>query len=148
MMIHRFFALVESVSYAGLPVEKVLLYLYSLPLRRLDCGERFMASAVQPIDPVRITPLPTAIWRGSGSVWSLADDERHLGHIVRAGDSWLAFDATHVNESGTGFRLLGCCRDIAQARSAVEQIFEEQAFKSAGSRTLNRNDRPVIFTLQ
>ncbi|HEX4134276.1 MAG TPA: hypothetical protein VHY84_06615 [Bryobacteraceae bacterium] len=93
-----------------------------------------MASAAQLIERLRGAPPHTAIWRGSGSVWSLADDERHLGHIVRAGDNWLAFDATHVNESGTGFRLLGCCPNIAQAKSAVEQIFEE--------------DRALIFTLQ
>jgi hypothetical protein len=38
-------------------------------------------------------------WRDSRSICCLADAERHLGHIVRAGSCWLAFDATHGNES-------------------------------------------------
>ncbi len=46
--------------------------------------------------------------------------ERHLGHIVSAGDCWLAFDTTHFNEAGTGFRLLGSWTDIALAKCAVE----------------------------
>jgi hypothetical protein len=66
------------------------------------------------------------VWRDSPSVCALADDQRHLGHIVRAGNRWLAFDATHVNEAGTGFRLLGCWMDIALAKCAVELTIEYQ----------------------
>ena len=65
-----------------------------------------------------------ATWRDSGSICSLADVERHLGHIVKADKLWLAFDATHVNETGTGFRLLGSCTSIAAAKHAVEQVLE------------------------
>jgi hypothetical protein len=65
-----------------------------------------------------------ATWRDSGSVCSLADSERHLGHIVRADKLWLAFDATHVNDTGTGFRLLGSCTSITAAKHAVEQVLE------------------------
>jgi hypothetical protein len=59
-------------------------------------------------------------WRDSRSICCLADAERHLGHIVRAGSCWLAFDATHGNESGTWFRFLGVCVDIRTAKRAVE----------------------------
>lgn len=65
-----------------------------------------------------------ATWRDSGSICSLADVERHWGHIVRADKLWLAFDATHVNETGTGFRFLGSCTSIAAAKHAVEQLLE------------------------
>jgi hypothetical protein len=71
---------------------------------------------------VRAAETQAATWRDSGSICSLADAERHLGHIIRAGDYWLAFDATHINETGTGFRLLGCCANVAAAKQAVEQL--------------------------
>jgi hypothetical protein len=66
------------------------------------------------------TAFHVAVWRDSPSVCSLTDHERHLGHIVSAGDCWLAFDTTHFNEAGTGFRLLGSWTDIALAKRAVE----------------------------
>ncbi len=59
-------------------------------------------------------------WRDSGSLCCLADDERHLGHIVKAGSYWLAFDATRSNESGTWFRFLGVCEGISAAKRVVE----------------------------
>jgi hypothetical protein len=64
--------------------------------------------------------LNTAIWRDSPSVCALADDQRHLGHILRVGDSWLAFDATHSDVAGTGFRFLGSWMNTALAKCAVE----------------------------
>jgi len=66
------------------------------------------------------TTLHMPVWTDSDSVCCLADDERHLGHIVRADDGWLAFDATHLNDTGTSFRCLGCCATITQAKYAVE----------------------------
>ena len=59
-------------------------------------------------------------WRDSRSFCCLADAERHLGHIVRAGSYWLAFDATRSNESGTWFRFLGVCEGISAAKRVVE----------------------------
>jgi hypothetical protein len=65
------------------------------------------------------------MWRDSPSVCALADDERHLGHIVRADNCWLAFDATRLNQTGSGFLLLGSCVNIAVAKSAVELAVAE-----------------------
>jgi hypothetical protein len=59
-------------------------------------------------------------WLDSGSICCLADAERHLGHIVKAGSYWLAFDATRSNESGTWFRFLGVCVGISAAKRVVE----------------------------
>jgi hypothetical protein len=59
-------------------------------------------------------------WRDSRSICCIVDAERHLGHVVRAGNCWLAFDATHLNETGTGFHLLGSRMSVAAAKCAVE----------------------------
>jgi hypothetical protein len=59
-------------------------------------------------------------WRNSQQICALADGERHLGHILRIGGRWYAFDATHPNETGDGFRGLGSFASIASAREAVE----------------------------
>jgi hypothetical protein len=84
----------------------------------------------------------TATWRDSPSVCALADDQRHLGHIVRAGDCWLAFDATRFNKTGTGFWLLGSCVNIATAKCAVELAVAENpaSFRIEGSR--NESNQP------
>ena len=66
------------------------------------------------------------MWRDSPSVCALADDQRHLGHIVRAGNCWLAFDATRINKTGSGFWLLGACVNIAVAKCAVELAVVEE----------------------
>jgi hypothetical protein len=58
-------------------------------------------------------------WRDSDLVCALADSDRHLGHIVMAGD-WKAYDATMPNESSTGFRFLGTFNDVAAAKRVVE----------------------------
>jgi len=100
-----------------------------------DFAEQTVTSVAKQIDEVRTAQLHAATWRDSGSICSLADAERHLGHIIRAGDCWLAFDATHVNDTGTGFRLLGCCANIDAAKHAVEQL-------------VLRNHRGLISTLQ
>jgi hypothetical protein len=62
-----------------------------------------------------------ATWRDSPSVCALADRQRHLGHIVRAADYWLAFDATHFNSTRNGFRLLGSSMNLSEAKRAVER---------------------------
>jgi hypothetical protein len=63
-----------------------------------------------------------ATWRDSSSVCALADGQRHLGHVVRAGNCWLAFDATRSNSTGTGFRLIGSWMNVAVAKRALEQV--------------------------
>src|SRR3954454_11821316 len=67
----------------------------------------------------------TAEWSYSGSVCALADDERHLGHIVKVGANWHAFDATHFNEQRNGFRSLGTFASLSAAKAAVEQSRSE-----------------------
>jgi hypothetical protein len=64
--------------------------------------------------------LHASVWRDFGSVCSFADEERHLGHVVKADGYWLAYDATHINESETGFQLIGRFRQISAAKRAVE----------------------------
>ncbi len=83
-----------------------------------------MTLVIEQIDGVKSASLHKATWRDSSSVCSLADSERHLGHLVRAGSHWLAFDATHVNDNGTGFRVLGGYTSITAAKRAVEQVLE------------------------
>jgi hypothetical protein len=61
-----------------------------------------------------------AAWRDSTNVCAFSDHERHLGHIVRACEGWLAFDATHANEQGSWFRLLGYFPAITMAKEAVQ----------------------------
>ena len=58
-------------------------------------------------------------WSNSGNICALTDGERHLGHIVRADQGWLAFDGTHVNGDGCSFQTLGFFPSIESARKAV-----------------------------
>ena len=75
--------------------------------------------------------LYLAVWTDSDSVCCLDNDERHLGHIVKAGDNWLAYDATHLNDRGTSFRCLGCCTTITLAKFAVERVFRQNLSMTA-----------------
>lgn len=61
-----------------------------------------------------------AVWRDGEGICALADRERHLGHVVRTED-WHAFDGTHLNNAGDGFRYLGAYQTADQAKSAVER---------------------------
>lgn len=69
------------------------------------------------------SPLASA-WRNSDTVCALADRERHLGHILRIGGRWHAFDATHFNDDENGFRFLGTYASLNSAKQAVEQTRE------------------------
>jgi hypothetical protein len=59
-------------------------------------------------------------WRDSEGICALADGERHMGHIVKIGERWYAFDATHFNEESDGFRRLGSFACTSSAKEAVE----------------------------
>ena len=72
------------------------------------------------------TQFHAATWRDSPSVCALADNHRHLGHIVKAGDYWLAFDATHSGGTNCGFCLLGSWTNIALAKCAVELAIADE----------------------
>ena len=80
-----------------------------------------------------ITGMP--VWCDAEDFCSLADGDRHLGHIVYTGE-WEAFDAIHPNESGNGFRELGTFPSVFLAKRAVEQAVlgsVGRMTKSAGS---------------
>ena len=62
-------------------------------------------------------------WRTSAHICALSDGERHVGHIVRVGGRWHAYDAMHSNETGDGFRSLGTFIAVDAAKQAVEQTY-------------------------
>ena len=57
-------------------------------------------------------------------VCAYTNEDRHLGHILRTGEGWIAFDATHSTAQGTAFRPLGFFRSAEKARQAVESATE------------------------
>jgi len=65
-----------------------------------------------------LTGVPA--WRDAKDICTLADADRHLGHIVNTG-KWEAFDGIHPNDTGNGFRHLGAFPNIFSAKTAVEQ---------------------------
>jgi len=79
--------------------------------------------------------LAEAEWIDSDSVCALADGERHLGHVVRVGMQWHAFDGTHSNEEGNGFRSLGSFINLKAAKAAIEAccLRPEVSFAYAGA---------------
>jgi hypothetical protein len=60
-------------------------------------------------------------WRESVDVCALADAERHLGHAIRAGKLWVAYDGMHLNPSCDGFRIIGTFATVAAAKQAIEE---------------------------
>ena len=60
-------------------------------------------------------------WRNSTSVCAFANGERHYGHIVKIEGRWYAFDATHPDADGSGFRRLGSFVGARSAKQAVER---------------------------
>src|ERR1700723_1786491 len=44
--------------------------------------------------------VATLTWRHSNHICALSDGERHVGHIVKIGGRWHAFDAMHSNDNG------------------------------------------------
>ena len=75
------------------------------------------------------------VWCDAEDFCTLADGDRHLGHIVYTGE-WEAFDAIHPSESGNGFKELGTFPSVVLAKMAVEQAVSGSAgvmARSAGS---------------
>jgi hypothetical protein len=66
-------------------------------------------------------------WFVAGEACALCDEERHLAHIVRAGNKWFAFDATHPNGEGVGCLFLGSFvrRLSAMAAAETETLHKE-----------------------
>ncbi len=61
----------------------------------------------------------TPVWRDGEELCAIADNFRHLGHIVRT-DSWHAYDATKLNDVGDGFKYLGPHTTAKEAKGSVE----------------------------
>lgn len=72
-------------------------------------------------------------WRLSAQVCALSDGERHVGHIVKIGGRWHAFDAMHSNAEGNGFHSLGTFAGLESARNAVEQSYRVLPLPFAGA---------------
>jgi hypothetical protein len=75
------------------------------------------------------------VWQQRGDVLTLADSDRHLGHIINLG-VWHAFDAIHLNETANGFKSVGLFATIDMAKAAVEQSISQSSrpkVRAAGS---------------
>lgn len=74
----------------------------------------------------QLSNLEMGVWQQRGDVLTLADSDRHLGHIVNLG-AWHAFDGIHLNETGNGFKSVGLFETIDLAKAAVEQSISQSA---------------------
>ena len=86
------------------------------------------ALALSPDPPSESTPFTEFVNESQGIIWNigehtcaLSDSERHLGHVFRDGEKWLAYDAVHSNTKGNDFRFLGRYNSALDARRAVEK---------------------------
>jgi hypothetical protein len=76
--------------------------------------------------------VTTLQWRYSAHICALSDGERHVGHIVKIGGRWHAFDAMHSNDNGDGFHSLGSFAAESPAKNAVEQCYRLLPISFAG----------------
>ena len=77
-------------------------------------------SPAQPLSRIDSPAVSPPTWYEDIGVCALADSERHLGHAVREGRCWLAWDAVHPNASNTGFKRLGRFKNVSEAKRAIE----------------------------
>ena len=82
--------------------------------------ETFMA-AIKATRGARIPAVSSRTWETSSDVCALRDQERHLGHVVKTGNRWAAYDTTKLNLSCTGFLCLGTFASQAAAKNAVQR---------------------------
>jgi hypothetical protein len=75
---------------------------------------------VQLFSPTDSAAVSRAIWFKVVGVCALADSERHLGHAVRKGGNWLAYDAVHPNAPHDGFLYVGHFKTVIDAQRAIE----------------------------
>jgi hypothetical protein len=78
-------------------------------------------------------PAAALAWKISGHICALSDGERHVGHVVRIGGRWHAYDAMHSNETGDGFRSLGTFAAVESAKRTVEQCYLQRSLLYAGA---------------
>ena len=72
-------------------------------------------------------------WQESGTVCALTDGERHIGHALRVGGRWHAFDATRSNHDNNGFLSLGTFASIGAAQDAIEQSYRRVVLQFVGA---------------
>ena len=89
--------------------------------------------AFQPIDDF------APAWRDAPNICALADAERHLGHAVRVGENWIAYDAIHFNPANDGFRVIGIFQTIGQAKQAIEDSVKLSWLWAIGGTVVERN---------
>lgn len=58
-------------------------------------------------------------WQNSDYICALADDDRHLGHVINR-DGWDAYDGTKLDSNAAGFKYLGRFETISEAKEKVE----------------------------
>jgi hypothetical protein len=78
-------------------------------------------------------------WRDSYSICALADSERHLGHAVRVGEYWIAYDAIHFNPANDGFRIIGTFGSIEDAKEAIESSVNLSWLFATGATDVTRS---------
>ena len=84
-----------------------------------DFAERTIMLATERVDGFRTEQF--RVWRHGVTLVQSVPLPMTSGiwaDVVRASDHWLAFDAAHINDSGTGFRFLGCYATITAAKRA------------------------------
>jgi hypothetical protein len=79
------------------------------------------------------------VWRDSYNICALADSERHLGHAVRVGEYWIAYDAIHFNPANDGFRIIGTFGTIEQAKDAIVSSVNLSWLFTSGATDVNRS---------
>jgi hypothetical protein len=84
------------------------------------------------MEPNGMRDPATLTWRHSVHICALSDGERHVGHIVKIGGRWHAFDAMHSNDNGDGFRSLGTYASESPAKNVVEQCYRLLPMSFAG----------------
>lgn len=83
------------------------------------------------IHATRIVGNP--LWTNSERIHTFSDDDRHLGHILRAG-KWHVFNATRPNTAGDGYLYLGAFDRRADAMEALEKSIAENSILTMTAR--------------
>jgi hypothetical protein len=98
--------------------------------------------------PFQSSPELASVWSESPDVCALSDSERHLGHAIRAGKHWIAYDAIHVNSSNEGFRVIGTFETLAAAKDAIENAVRLGWVWGIGGANLEREAKTDLRDLQ
>jgi hypothetical protein len=120
---------VRFAEKGGVPVRFVKVTIAAIQGKKLDSGQQLdsgpqLKEEHAPMKKNGATSgAPALEWRNSDHICALTDGERHVGHIVKIGGRWHAFDAMHSNPKGDGFRVLGTFASANAAREAVQHAY-------------------------